>query len=100
MIVTSIPTLLQVFNQLRAEVPKFRHKIVAMPGDCSLPGLGLTLTDRQTLISNVNIVFHAAATVRFDEKLKLAIGINVHGIRDVLGICRQMTRLKVSVITN
>lgn len=67
-----------------------------MNGDCSFPGLGLTLTDRQTLISNVNIVFHAAATVRFDEKLKLAIGINVHGIRDVLDICKQMTRLKVS----
>lgn len=85
-----------MFDQLRSEVPKFRHKIVAMNGDCSFPGLGLTLTDRQTLISNVNIVFHAAATVRFDEKLKLAIGINVHGIRDVLDICKQMTRLKVS----
>lgn len=88
----------QVFQQLRTEVPKFRHKIVAMTGDCALPGLGLTLTDRQTLITNVSIVFHAAATVRFDEKLKLAIGINVHGIRDVLGLCRQMTRLKVSVL--
>lgn len=63
-----------------------------------MPGLGLTLTDRQTLISNVSIVFHAAATVRFDEKLKLAIGINVHGIRDVLSLCRQMTRLKVSLV--
>lgn len=67
-----------------------------MPGDCAMAGLGLTLTDRQTLITNVTTVFHAAATVRFDEKLKFAVSINVHGTRDVINLCHQMTRLKVS----
>ncbi|XP_055698069.1 fatty acyl-CoA reductase wat-like [Phlebotomus papatasi] len=86
-----------VFNKLRDEVPKFRHKIVAIPGDCAIAGLGLKLTDRQTLISNVNIVFHAAATVRFDEKLKLAVGINVHGTRDMLNLCQHMKQLKAVI---
>lgn len=45
----------QVFSRLREEVPKFRHKVVAIPGDCAVAGLGLNLTDRQTLISNVSI---------------------------------------------
>lgn len=45
-------------------------------------------------MSNVNIVIHAAATVRFDEKLKLAIDINVHGTRDILNLCKDIENLK------
>lgn len=86
---------LKVFERLREEVPKFRHKIVAMNGDCALTGLGLSLIDRQTLISNVQLVFHAAATVRFDEKLKLAVSINVCGTQEVLELCSHMTKLEV-----
>lgn len=66
-----------------------------MEGDCSAPGLGLSITDRQTLITNVNIMFHAAATVRFDEDLKLAFTINVNGTRDVLELAKEMKNLKV-----
>lgn len=91
--------LLKVFERLHEEVPKFRHKIVAIGGDCSLAGLGLNLIDRQILISNVQLVFHAAATVRFDEKLKLAVSINVCGTQEVLELCTHMTKLEVSINT-
>lgn len=84
-----------VFSRLRETVPKFRHKIVALPGDCSLAGLGMKITDRQTLISNVDVVFHCAATVRFDEKLRLAVNINVHGTRELLELCTHMQHLQV-----
>lgn len=90
----------QVFSSLRDQVPKFRHKIVAIAGDCSLAGLGLKITDRQILTSNVHIVFHAAATVRFDEKLKLAVNINVHGTRELLELCSHITKLQVIHTTN
>lgn len=65
-------------------------------GDVSIAGLGLSLTDRQTLVSNVNIMFHAAATIKFDESLKLAVDINVHGTKDVLELAKETTNLKVS----
>ncbi|XP_063703930.1 fatty acyl-CoA reductase wat-like isoform X2 [Culicoides brevitarsis] len=83
-----------LFEKLKNEVPKFRHKLVAINGDCGQAGLGISLTDRQTLMQNVNIVIHAAATVRFDEKLKLAISINVHGTKDILSLCNEMKHLK------
>ncbi|XP_031622375.1 fatty acyl-CoA reductase wat-like [Contarinia nasturtii] len=83
------------FERLRETVPKFRHKIVALEGDCALAGFGLKITDRQTLLSNVNIVFHCAATVRFDEKLRLALNINVHGTRELLELCTHMEHLQV-----
>lgn len=85
----------QVFHKLREQVPKFRHKIVAIAGDCSMAGLGLKIPDRQTLLSNVDIVFHAAATVRFDEKLRLAVSINVNGTRELIELCAQMQHLQV-----
>lgn len=87
----------EVFTRLRETVPKFRHKIVALAGDCSLAGLGMKITDRQTLISNVDIVFHAAATVRFDEKLRLAVNINVHGTRELIELCTHMQHLQVNI---
>lgn len=85
----------QVFSKLREEVPKFRHKIVAIAGDCAIAGLGLSISDRHTLNENVHVVFHAAATVRFDEKLKLAVNINVHGTHELLDLCTHMKQLKV-----
>lgn len=85
-----------VFDQMREKVPKFRHKIVAIAGDCALAGLGMTICDRQTLISNVNIVFHGAATVRFDEKIQLSVTINVHGTQEILELCAEMKSLQVS----
>lgn len=88
----------QVFSTLREQVPKFRHKIVAISGDCAVAGLGLKIIDRQTLMSNVHIVFHAAATVRFDEKLKLAVNINVQGTRELLELCSHMQKLQVRMV--
>lgn len=46
------------------------QKIEAVSGDITLPGLGLNDEDRDKLLKNVSIVFHSAATVRFDDPLR------------------------------
>lgn len=84
-----------MFEKLREAVPKFRHKIVTVAGDCSVAGLGLSLIDRQTLVTNISIIFHAAATIKFDESLKLAVDINVHGTKDVIELAKETKNLKV-----
>lgn len=91
-------SLRQVFDHLKQEKPKFRHKIVGVPGDCVLPGLGIDSNTRQILRENVNIVFHVAATVRFDEKLKLALGINVNGTREMMLLSREIHNLQVCFV--
>ncbi|KAG4078765.1 hypothetical protein HA402_015355 [Bradysia odoriphaga] len=83
-----------VFDAMKRKVPKYRHKIQCIAGDCMLPGLGITSMDKQILVKNVNIVFHMAATVRFDEKLKVAMQINVQACKDVMQICSEMLHLK------
>ena len=87
-----------MFERLKNEVPKFRHKIVAVEGDCALPGLGISETDKELLLRKVSIVFNVAATVRFDEKLKQAVAINISGSKEMIDLCRQMEKLKVTIL--
>lgn len=50
--------------------PDFKSKLVGIIGDLNEHNLGISDEDRQMLCKNVSIVFHSAATVRFDEPLK------------------------------
>ena len=73
------------------------RKIVAVAGDVTLAGFGLSAADLQLIQDNVSIVFNSAATVKFDEELKTAVQLNVKGPRELLAICRKMKKLEVRV---
>jgi fatty acyl-CoA reductase len=60
-------------------------------------GLGLSPTDRQMLEEKVSIVFHAAASVRFDDTLKYATIMNARATREVMLLARNMKSLKVGL---
>ncbi|XP_048264956.1 fatty acyl-CoA reductase wat isoform X2 [Bombus terrestris] len=86
-----------LFGKVKEKQPKFRHQIVAIAGDCGQPGLGISPADRQTITREVSIVFHVAATVRFDEKMKLAVPINVRSPKDVMDLCKEISYLKAFI---
>lgn len=79
---------------MKIKNPSFTKRVIALRGDCSEPGLGLSVTDREILTYNVQVIFHLAATVNFNENLKLALAINVHGTKDVLDLAREAKKLK------
>ncbi|XP_035741464.1 fatty acyl-CoA reductase wat-like isoform X1 [Vespa mandarinia] len=83
-----------LFNTLRKQQPGFQNRIVAIEGDCSLPNLGISTTDRAKLIREVSIVFNVAATVRFNENIKLAAAINVQSLKDLIHLSKEMSKLK------
>ncbi|KAH8041511.1 hypothetical protein HPB51_016956 [Rhipicephalus microplus] len=60
----------KVFERLKQEQPGALEKVRAVAGDLTQPNLGLSTTDQATLVANVSVVFHSAATVKFDEPLK------------------------------
>lgn len=39
---------------MKRKVPKFRRKVQGIPGDCMLPGLGLSSADKMLLVKNVS----------------------------------------------
>lgn len=73
-------------------------KIIPVAGDLSEIRLGLSDDDYNILVKNISIVFHVAATVRFDEPLRDAIIKNVRGTREVVALAKLMQNLMVSKV--
>jgi len=83
----------KVFSLSNCEL-KF-EKLIAVNGDISEPGLGLSEQDRNRLISEVSVVFHSAASVKFHGPLKDFIAQNVCGTQSVMQLSEQMSKLEV-----
>jgi fatty acyl-CoA reductase len=62
----------------------------------TLPELGISQADQKILADSVSVVFHSAATVKFDEALKLSTSMNVLGTKRVVELCHKMLKLEVS----
>lgn len=88
---------LQLFDKLHAENPSAFNKLQVITGDTTELGLGLSPNDRQCLIENVNIVYHTAASVRFDDSLRDAILLNARGTRETVLLAHEMKKLDMFV---
>ena len=64
-------------------------------GDLTEHELGISEEDQQILHENVHIVFHSAATVRFDEPLKVAVDMNLIGTKRVIDLSKRMKNIEV-----
>ena len=89
---------LQIFDKLKSEQPTCLRKVEIIRGDCLKPNLGISDKERIILQAEVNVVFHVAATVRFDAPLRTAVNINVRSTRDLLDIAKNMCKLKVYIV--
>ncbi|XP_044741985.1 fatty acyl-CoA reductase 1-like [Chrysoperla carnea] len=89
-----------LFNRLKEEYPESLSKVKVIKGDISKLEYGLSDSDLEFIIHEINIVFHVAASVRFDDSLKDAILINTRGTREMLKILKQMQNLKVFLYTS
>lgn len=85
----------KLFDILRSEQPSALNKLIPIASDVSVEGLGLLPSDREMLIEKVNIIFHVAASVRFDESLREAIFNNT---RSTLDLCILATEMKKLVV--
>nr|XP_043892252.1 fatty acyl-CoA reductase 1 isoform X3 [Solea senegalensis] len=87
----------KLFERLRDEQPDFAEKIVAVSSDLTMPELDLSEEDRSVLAENVHIVFHCAATVRFNEPLKDAMKLNVLATQKMLALAHRMKHLEIFI---
>ncbi|XP_034234490.1 putative fatty acyl-CoA reductase CG5065 isoform X1 [Thrips palmi] len=85
-----------LFNQVKEEHGKdiLERKVHPILGDVTLPDLGVSPADRQFLAENITIVYHMAATIRFDEKLKKAVMLNTRGTKLILQLAKEMKKLQ------
>ncbi|XP_072948663.1 putative fatty acyl-CoA reductase CG5065 [Epargyreus clarus] len=88
----------QCFDRLKRDRPGvFESKVFFIAGDVSEPGLGLSEEDRQVIANRVNIVFHVAASVRFDDPLKVAARLNLRGTRDMMALAYEIKNLEALI---
>ncbi|EFN65009.1 Fatty acyl-CoA reductase 1 [Camponotus floridanus] len=85
----------KLFDILRSEQPSALNKLIPIASDVSVEGLGLLPSDREMLIEKVNIIFHVAASVRFDDNLRKAIFNNTRSTRDLCILATEMKKLVV-----
>ena len=57
--------LFQLFDKLRDYRPEYLQKVVPVNGDITMEGLGIADYDEKRLADEVQIIFHAAATINF-----------------------------------
>lgn len=84
----------QVFQDVDKDSLNKIHLII---GDISKDGLGLKEEEWNMLTESVSVIFHSAATVRFTEPLKDAIGLNVKGTDEVKKLAMKCKNI-VSVV--
>ncbi|EDX02432.1 putative fatty acyl-CoA reductase CG5065 [Drosophila yakuba] len=86
----------RLYERLRREQPDARSKLVAIAGDVEQLGLGIAKADLERL-RNVNIVYHSAASVRFDDALSTAILLNTRGTHELVKLALEWPQLKAFV---
>lgn len=78
--------------------PLSTDKVIAVAGDLTQPGLALSTADRQLLTEKVSVIFHSAATIKFNGPLVEFIVQNVLGTEAILQLAEDMVQLKVRLI--
>ncbi|KAL3225873.1 hypothetical protein MRX96_025347 [Rhipicephalus microplus] len=87
----------QVFDRLKKEKQEVFEKVTAVAGDLVQPNLGLSESDRNTILDNVSVVFHSGAEIKFNEPFRKAYEINVLGTKRVMDLCMQMSSIQALV---
>lgn len=88
----------QLFDRIRdleANGQRLFEKIKVIPGDISLPNMGICEEDLDKLVSDTSlgIVFNLAASVRFNEPLKSSAKLNLVATKNIIDLCRRLPHL-------
>ncbi|XP_032674193.1 fatty acyl-CoA reductase wat-like [Odontomachus brunneus] len=88
-----------VYDRLKKEQPDFITKVIMIEADFSEANLGLSSENRKHLL-DTNIIFHLAASVRFNDTIRNAVHVNVRGNKEILLFAREMPNLEAFVYTS
>lgn len=84
-----------VFDRIREKKPSQLKKLVAMEGDITEDNLGLSQQDLEVFFNEVNVVFHSAASIRFNDPIQEAIKNNSLPTKRLIAMAHKMKRLEV-----
>ncbi|KAL2989837.1 hypothetical protein AAZX31_11G161300 [Glycine max] len=72
------------------------EKVLAVAGDVSLENLGLKdLNLREKMWEDIDIIVHAAAATKFDERFDIAMSINTMGALHALNFAKNCSKMQI-----
>ncbi|XP_070490332.1 putative fatty acyl-CoA reductase CG5065 [Chironomus tepperi] len=83
-----------VFDLIRETNAELLNKLVLIEGDIAREELGISPAGQELLCENVSIILNSAATVSFDEPLRLAVFTNLRSLRELIRLSRRMKKLE------
>uniref|UniRef100_A0A7E5A1W6 Fatty acyl-CoA reductase n=1 Tax=Panagrellus redivivus TaxID=6233 RepID=A0A7E5A1W6_PANRE len=86
-----------IFDRIRETDSSAFQKLKPVTGDLMNECLGLSEEDQNEIFENVSIVFHCAATVRFDEAIRVSVRMNLVGTQRLIALCHKIKNL-ISVV--
>lgn len=90
---------MQLYDRLKREKSEeIFKKVHPIVGDIRQLGLGISPDDRKLIVENVSVIFHAAASVRFDDPIHEAIIINTRGTREVVALAKEIKNIAVRLV--
>ncbi|KAF5291767.1 hypothetical protein FQA39_LY14255 [Lamprigera yunnana] len=82
-----------IFDRLKEERNSALKKVAVVVFDLTMPSLGMSEADLESLKEEVNVVIHAAADVRFNASLKAIACTNIRGTQRILSLCTKLKHL-------
>ncbi|XP_061727844.1 fatty acyl-CoA reductase wat-like [Cydia pomonella] len=83
-----------VFEILHKRKPGFVSRVTPVNGDITQLRMAISDQDWYTMANEVTVIFHAAATITFDEPLRVATRTNVRGTMQALLLGKDCKKLK------
>jgi thioester reductase-like protein len=83
-----------VLERLFEDPQGLRPRVLPLPGDVAVGGLGLSPADRRLVTDTVEAVIHCAASISFDLGHEEAMNVNAAGPARLLDLAAEMRRLE------
>ncbi|XP_055380127.1 fatty acyl-CoA reductase 1 isoform X2 [Condylostylus longicornis] len=89
----------ELFDMVKEQrgVKAIEETVLAIAGDVLENELGISEKDRKLLADEVSIIYHCAATVRFDEPLRRAVFLNTRGTQYALNLAKECKKLDLFI---
>ena len=78
--------------------PEIFQKVEAISANLETRDLSLSSEDREKITKEVDMIYHCAASIRFDETLQKAVFLNTRGTKLMLQLAKACKRLLVCVL--
>ena len=91
-----------IFEKIKNIDANLLGKVKGIEGDINEEDFGLHEKSKKYLIENVNIIFHSAASIKFNDNLTQAVKTNTQAVQTIISLAKQIKNLDsyINVSTN